>query len=65
MAKSSQRELHKGIFHLVHAKMNLQWWICAGRGGVSTWSILSKHDTRAEALKVWKHMHRLDGEAVS
>lgn len=54
MAKSdSPRETHKDGFHLVWAVPNQQWWICYGRGGVSSWSIISKHNTRAEALAAW------------
>lgn len=51
------KELHRGAFHLVHAIIPQQWWITMGKGPVNTWSILSKHNSRAEALVMWKHMH--------
>jgi hypothetical protein len=51
------KQIHRGAFHLVHAKMNHQWWITMGRGGPSSWSILSKHSTHEEAHREWKRIH--------
>lgn len=47
------KELHSGAFHFVYAVPNQQWWICYGSGGVSSWSILSKHNSHAEGLAAW------------
>src|SRR5271154_5808537 len=59
------KELHRDGFHLVYAVPNQQWWITMGKGPVNTWSIISKHNTRAAALDMWKHMHRDCGAKCS
>ena len=51
-------EIHRGMFHLVHAKMNAQWWITYGSGAPSSWSILSKWDSYARAHREWSRIHR-------
>jgi hypothetical protein len=52
------RPIHRGSFHLVHSVVNHQWWITMGPSGdVRNWSILSKHNTHAEALREWRRIH--------
>jgi hypothetical protein len=50
-------EIHRGAFHLVHSIPNQQWWITFGSGGPSSWSILSKWPSFAEAHTQWKRIH--------